>query len=222
MNAIIKIGSYIFDLPVEKKNSNYSGEVVVSIHEGQYKLSTQNAIYSFGKKYTSFDIAFQAIQVQQRNINEVLVLGFGLGSVVDLLEKQNTISSIIAVDIDEVIIDLAKKYLHTPLKSKVKFICADAIDYVSQETNKFDMLIVDLFIDDETPMPFMQADFLRKLKNLLSEDAVLLFSKIDDLQKHKIENIQFEQLFQQQFPNGFSIDAKGNKIFTWINSPTSF
>ena len=82
------------------------------------------------------------------------------------------------------------------------------------------MLIVDLFIDDETPLPFMQADFLRKLQNLLNKDGVLLFSKIDDLQKHKIENIQFEQLFQQQFPNGFSIDAKGNKIFAWINSPT--
>jgi predicted membrane-bound spermidine synthase len=91
---------------------------VVALSHGQYKLSTQNAIYSYGKKYTSFDKAFNAIDIQQQKVESVLVLGFGLGSVVDLLENHPSIKKIIAVDADEVIIDLAKKYLQSGLKSE--------------------------------------------------------------------------------------------------------
>ena len=212
-----KIFSYIFDFPIEKRQSRFSGEVIVSFHKGQYKLSTANAIYSFGKNYTSFGIAFKTLDIQNINIENVLVLGFGLGSVVDLLEHHPTIKIITAIDADEVIIQLAEKYLQTGLKNKVTYICEDAEKYITGTRQKFELVLVDIFIDDTTPVQFMQPAFLKELKKTVDSNGILLFSKIDDSHKSKIENSLFEKSFTAVFPEAFSIDANGNKIFTWIN-----
>jgi ubiquinone/menaquinone biosynthesis C-methylase UbiE len=212
-----KIFSYIFDFPIEKRQSRFSGEVIVSFHKGQYKLSTANAIYSFGKNYTSFDIAFKTLDIQNINIENVLVLGFGLGSVVDLLEHHPTIKNFTAIDADEVIIQLAEKYLQTGLKNKVTYICEDAEKYITESSQKFELVLVDIYIDDATPLQFMQPAFLKELKKTIDSNGILLFSKIDDSHKSKIENSLFEKSFTAVFPEAFSIDANGNKIFTWIN-----
>lgn len=206
------------DIPVEKQQSKFSQEIAVSVDQGQYKLSTRNAIYSFGKKYTSFQKAFKAINIEKIEIKDVLVLGFGLGSVVDLLENQPTIQRITAVDIDDVILDLAKKYLYAAIKDKVNYVCSDAELFINNHQDAFDLVIFDVFIDDLTPIQFMEQSFLVKLKNVVSKNGILLFSKIDHSHKSKIENAQFEKAFSKVFTNSFSIDANGNKIFTWINS----
>ena len=105
-----KLLSYFYEIPIEKLHSQYSGNLEVSFHRGEWKLSTDQAIYSFGKHYTSYKIAFNKLHIQDFNIKKVLILGVGLGSVVRLLDRQKSIESIVAVDIDPVIIELAKKY----------------------------------------------------------------------------------------------------------------
>ncbi len=215
--ALKKILSYFIDIPIENRESQFSGKISVAISQGQYKLSTQNAIYSYGKKYTSFDTAFKAIDIQKQPIKSVLVLGLGLGSVIDLLEHHPTIQQIVAVDFDNVIVALAQKYLQSSLKTKTSFVCADAADFIKNNQKKFDLVLFDVFIEDLTPIPFMQIEFLNTLKQSIQINGILLFSKIDDSMRSKIENAQFEQKFSVAFPESFSIDANGNKIFVWIN-----
>ena len=217
MSILKNLISYIFDFQIEKRRSDYSGNVQVSLSQGQFKLSTQKAIYSFGKKYTSFDVAFKALDIQKQPIKTVLVLGFGLGSVVDLLENHPTINEITAVDADAIIIELAKKYLQSTLKSKTIFKCDDAALFVNNVQKPFDLVLFDVFIQDETPLSFMQKDFLSTLKNTVNKNGILLFSKIDDSNKSKIENMQFESVFTEVFNESFNIDTNGNKVFCWIN-----
>ncbi len=216
MNTFQKILSYCIDLPLEKVQSQYSGEVEVSFHRGAYKLSTKNAIYSFGKNYTSFETAFNALNIKKQTIKSVLVLGYGLGSVVDLLEVNNRIEYITAVDADAVIIDLAKKYTQTSLIEKVQFVCMDATTFIQTNQQQFDLILFDVFMDDETPIEFMQTDFLKNLKKCAAQNAILIYSKIDASYANKIENKQFETVFTNVFPESFSIDASGNKMYVWI------
>ena len=220
MNSLKKLLSYIIEIPVEKTESEFSGKVAVSFHKNQYKLSTKNAVYSFGKNYTSFSTAFEAIEIENKKIESVLVLGFGLGSVVDLLEDHKEVKKITAVDADKIIIKLAKKYLHSPLKNKINFICSDAETFVNEIQQQFDLVLFDVFIDDVTPSQFIRKEFLLQLKKLMSEKGILLFSKLETDRKSKIENDQFEKIFSEVFPASFSIDADGNKIFVMINSPS--
>lgn len=217
MQQLKYILSYFFDITLEKRQSAFSGEVEVSLSHGQYKLSTQNAIYSYGIKYTSFDTAFKAIDIQQQKVESVLVLGFGLGSVVDLLENHPSIKKIIAVDADEVIIDLAKKYLQSGLKSNVEYYCSDAESFINNTHEQYDLILFDVFIEELTPIQFMQVNFLSNLKKNSAQNGTLLFSKIDDSFRSKIENAQFEKNFTAVFPEAFSIDANGNKVFAWYN-----
>ena len=157
------------------------------------------------------------MDIQHQKTENVLVLGFGLGSVVDLLDQHPTIKQISAVEMDEVIIDLAKKYLQSALKNKVEFICGDAEKFISTSIKKFDLILFDVFIEDETPLQFIQEVFLNQLRELVSKNGILLFSKIEISVKDEIENTRFGKLFNLIFPNSFSIDTDGNKVFVWMN-----
>lgn len=216
MKTVKKIFSYFFELPVEKRQSDYSGNIEVTLHQGQYKLSTNNAIYSFGTNYTSFDVAFKALNIQNFSFENVLILGVGLGSIIQLLEKYSKVQAITAVDIDNVIIDLAKKYLPTHNKN-IEYICADALAFIEKNQYQYDLVLADIFIDDKTPMPFMQNNFLEYLRYAVAPNGWLLYSKINDSNIGKIENEQFGSKFSSIFNNSFSIDAIGNKMFVWIN-----
>lgn len=221
MRIIETLISYLFELPIEKIKSRYSGEVEVSINKGQYKLSTSNAIYSFGKHYTSFAKAFTSLDIYQREIQSVLVLGFGLGSVVNLLEKHPSVQRITAVDIDDVIMQLAKKYLVTDLKNKIEFNCSDAERFVLNNNTQYDLVLFDVFIDDLTPLQFMQQSFLEQLKTLIAPHGMIIYSKIDDSHKSRVENAQFSQKFSTVFPNSFTVETNGNKLFVWENKQTN-
>lgn len=220
MSILKKYLSYIYDFPVEKKQSRFSGQVVVSYHRGQYKLSTEKAVYSFGKNYTSFANAFKAVDILNRNITSVLVLGFGLGSVVDLLDNHSGINSITAVDADEVIMELAKKYLFADSKKKVEYVVADAAQYIRQ-SRAFDLVLFDVFIEDETPMSFLTEPFLTALKNTVLPGGMLLYSKIESSYANKIENAGFEKVFSAVCPRSFSINTDGNRVYVWVNNPVT-
>lgn len=215
--ALKKVLSYFIDIPIEQRESIFSGTVEVSLSQGQYKLSTKNVIYSYGKKYTSFGTAFKVLDIKTHSINNVLVLGLGLGSVIDLLEHHPAIQQVIAVDLDKVIIELAQKYLQTSLKNKTIYSCDDAGSFIKNNQEKFDLVLFDVFIEEFTPVQFMQPEFLKMLKQSVNKNGMLLFSKIDDSVRSKIENTQFSQNFSTVFHGAFSIDANGNKIFVWMN-----
>jgi spermidine synthase len=78
-------------------------------------------------------------------------------------------------------------------------------------------VLFDVFIDDLTPVVFMQTEFLESLKKTVAPGGLLLFSKIHDSHHSKIENEQFEKRFTKVFPSAFSIDTDGNKLFCWEN-----
>lgn len=206
------LASYLLELPVEKRQSRYSGELAVTFHRGQYKLSSANAVYSFGKHYTSFAIPFRMLHVHELPLHEVLILGFGLGSVAVLLAGHPQVEQITAVDADDVVLDLAKKYL-VPFREKIDFQCADAVEFLNSGSNRFDLIVSDIFIDDRTPVRMMQPEYLSALKERLAPEGLLLFSKLDMSNADHIENRQFEKHFRNIFPGAFTIQAEGNKLF---------
>lgn len=212
-----KIASYLFDLTLEKRKSDLSGELTVSIHKGQYKLSTQDAIYSFGNEYTSFSTVFKALHIEKRTTEKVLILGFGLGSIVDLLRNNTSIKNITALDADKVVIELAKKYLNPALQEKVEFRCTDALYFTQNCIDAFDLVVFDVFIEDKTPVQFMQQEFLFLLKNLVKHNGLLLYSKMEDSLHSKIENYQFSKSFSSIFADAYTITTEGNRVYVWNN-----
>lgn len=210
--------SYVLEIPIEKRHSAYSATIRVSLHRGEWKLSTFNAIYSFGKYYTSYKSAFEQLNINQHPATNVLILGVGLGSVVKLLMDHPTLKNITAIDIDPQIIDLAKKYwpdIHAQFQTD--FHTEDAIDWLERRSDfeKYDLILSDIFIDDQTPESMLTHNYLRLLKESLNPNGILLYSKINYTEKQQEANSNFEKTFNKVFPTGYTLPTSYNLMYIY-------
>ncbi|MCO5248714.1 MAG: fused MFS/spermidine synthase [Chitinophagales bacterium] len=208
--------SYLFEIPVEKRESSYSGLLELTLHKGEWKLSSKNAIYSFGNHYSSFRTAFKRLQVEKLPFKNVLMFGVGIGSVADLLKNHPTIKNVTAVDIDEMMIEWAKE-LWPETNFKTRFVVQDALEWLQEnpESEKFDLILADIFIDDVTPEKFTTHRFLDLVKQKMSDRSLFIFSKINYTDEHKKANQSFEKNLVKTFSSAFSFSAQYNKIYVY-------
>lgn len=207
-----KILSYLFEFHIESAPSEINPHLYVSLNKGRYQLCTAHAIYSFEDLYDNFFEAFRIIDLDSFPIKNVLVLGLGLGSIPTMLEKNfKKKYNYTAVEIDESVIYLASKYALPQLESPVQTICTDAFAYVMQCEEQFDMVCMDVFLDDVVPENFEENLFLEKLKQLVNPEGILLFNRIALKPKDEEKTRQFyEKKFQPVFPNGSYLKVRGN------------
>lgn len=184
----------------------------VSLNRGRYQLCTANAIYSFEDLYDNFFEAFRIIDLDKYHIKNVLVLGLGLGSIPTMLEKNfEKKYHYTTVEIDESVIYLASKYALPKLESKIETICADAFAFVIQCEEQFDLVCMDVFLDDIVPEAFEDKVFLEKLKQLIAPNGILLFNRISN---HRLDatnaEVFYKEKFKPVFPQGSYLEIKGN------------
>ncbi len=203
--------SYLTEFHIEDAPSELNPALHVCLVNGRYQLCTENAIYSYADLYDNFSGAFEALDLKERNIKKVLILGFGMASIPIILEKMGLDYAYTAVEIDEQVIYLASKYELPYLRSPVQMICADAAQWVQVTEEKFDLIAVDIFLDDVIPDLFTQSFFLENTKELLSPKGLLLYNRLanteEDLEKTKTF---FKGTFQQVFPQGRHLEVGGN------------
>jgi spermidine synthase len=209
--------SHVYEFPLEQCESKYSTILNVSLYQGRYLLSTRNAVYSFEEKYDSFAEAFKKLHIEQRNLQNVLLLGFGLGSIPQILHQQYHINcKYTAVEIDPMVIHLAKRYAYKPPYSKIDIFCADAYDFVKADQDKYDLICVDVFIDDTVPENVESDVFLYNLKRILKENGLLIYSRMntDKFQK-SANNIFKREHFKKVFSPSREIETRGNLMLVY-------
>lgn len=206
--------SHFMELRIEQVSSVYSNKLEIIYKKGRYALCTPNAVYSYDDLYFNFRESFLKLPLDKLPIQNVLVLGLGLGSIPLMLEtifdKKYTYT---LVEIDPKVIELAQKYNLNHLTSPIQVVCADAFEFVQQCSQKFDLIAVDLFIDDIVPSVFESLAFLEALKPLISENGRLLYNRLTYNQKfEKLTTEFFEQSFKKVFPQADFIELSGNKM----------
>ncbi|WP_412559696.1 spermidine synthase [Winogradskyella sp. MIT101101] len=166
--------SYI--LPVTKTiESDYSGTLEITWHNGKKHLNSQNANYSYGSLQRILKFGIEKINLQK--VNSILVLGMGGGSVIDTLRKDFEFNKhITAVEIDPVIIGIANSEFGISENNNLKIYCADAFEFVKQSKAQFDLIIVDLFIDLSVPNQFLSEEFWEHTLNLKSSKGDIIFN----------------------------------------------
>lgn len=106
----------------------------------------------------------------------------GGGSVVDSLRnKLEYDGPIIGIEIDLVVIDIAKKEFNIHNDPKVQIVQADASEYVAETRDKFDLIVVDIFIDDIVPEEFYLPTFWNNIESITSDNGFVLFNAGVDL-----------------------------------------
>ena len=131
-----------------------------------------------------------------------MILGFGAGSVAHILQNElHCNCKITGVEIDEKVIFLAKKYFRLNSLKNTKIIIDDAFNYVKTTKEKFDIVVVDIFIDHKIPQTFNSSEFLEKISILLSQNGRVYFNRLCYDFSSKQENKNFEKVFQKTFSN---------------------
>jgi len=180
--------SYIY--PVTKTiDSKYSGTLEITWYNGKKHLNSENANYSYGSLQRILKYGLERTELA--NVNSILVLGMGGGSVIKTLRTDfNYSNTIEAVELDPVIIDIAKSEFGIIENQHLKIHCADAFQFVKANTTPFDLIIVDLYIDLSVPDKFLSTefwDFVLRSKSL--KGSLLFNASVKESDMVKVENL---------------------------------
>lgn len=211
--------SYLFDQHIESVSSDINPELYLLLVKGRYQLVTDKVIYSFEDKYDNFFDVFRYFDFNKRT--SCLILGFGLGSIPTMLEKSYKADlAYTGIEIDEEIVYLASKYVLDELQSPVDLIQADAGVFVEICEEQYDLICVDLFINDEIPEEFKTADFMDSCKQLLTANGVLVFNSLYLTKNDRQASRSFyNDVFKNEFPMAKAYHC-GNNLMLVSSDPS--
>jgi len=170
-----KILSYIWPLTSKTVNSETNGELKITYYNGKKMLNTKDANYSYGSLQKILEYGISKIELNR--VKKVLILGLGGGSVVASLRNKFDFNGYIqAVDIDEKIIEIAKNDFEIRSSKNLAITKYDAFKYVKKNNKKHDLIIIDLFINNEVPDQFYSAAFCANIEKLVSEKGYFIFN----------------------------------------------
>ena len=206
--------SYIKDVPIDHRHSEKNGDLTLLLVNGRFQLCTANAIYSFDDLYDNFTAAFKQMNLNAIPGDEVLILGLGLGSVPYILEKVfHKKYKYTAVEIDEEIVRLQEEYTAPRMESDIDIIIGNAQSFVDATTQQFDLICIDIFIDEKIPPSFKTTEFVTRIKELLNPKGIILFNHLGITPSDRKETkTYFDDIFKPIFPNSHLIGVKGNYI----------
>ncbi|MBW7943616.1 MAG: fused MFS/spermidine synthase, partial [Candidatus Kuenenia stuttgartiensis] len=194
---MLKILSYVWPITLAKYKSSYSGELTIDLVNGTQTLNTKNANYSFDSLHRVFQVVLSKHLAPSSDKDKILLLGMGGGSVIQIIRKEmGLVNPILCVDIDPLMIEIAKKFFDLDSYQAIDYVVSDASTWVLQEGDSFDWIIVDLFIDNSIPDAFLTYDFWQHLDKHLRTGATLIVNTITALGNGKNEALLIAQYLQ--------------------------
>jgi len=203
--------------PVVRMKSAYSSLEVIR-QNSRLILNAPHTNYSFGALHDVFRNAFLQLNPDYQKIDNVLILGFGAGSVAWILQKEIFCKGHISgVEIDKEVIALAKKYFRLDDLENLDLHIEDAAEFLSKGAKQYDLIVVDLFLDHRTPERFLTTLFLDNLHAHLQSQGIVLFNYLLYDFEAREKAVEFEKefgkVFQQVRPLTFKKQPK-NIVFT--------
>lgn len=181
---------------------------------GKYILNTPKANYSYGVSHKAFRKIFIKVGIPSRNLNNVLLLGFGSGGIVSILHEEFKIScSVTAIEKDPIILEIGEKYFNIQRFKNLKINISDAFEFVKNCKDKFDLIAFDVYIDNVIPSEFETKDFLLLLKNILSKEGILVYNKDISTPDMKEKLVNLKLSFKEAFNDFDFFNISKNSVF---------
>jgi len=113
----------------------------------------------------------------------VLIVGLGGGSMVHFLRRYDPGVRVDAIEIDPVVVDIAKKYFGVRADDKVKILTGDGIKYLQTTESRYDVIYMDAFLKpsgqtDNTgaPLRLRTLDFYRDVQKRLNPKGLVVIN----------------------------------------------
>jgi spermidine synthase len=118
-------------------------------------------------------------------VKQILVLGVGGGTLFPMLHKRFPEAHITAVDIDHEIISFYKKYFAADTNSYTTLVCKDARGFIKSTKQRFDLIIVDLYIGNDVPEFVTEKSFFTTINKNISPAGNVLVNYFTDTNQWK-------------------------------------
>lgn len=152
---------------------------------------------------------------------KVLMIGLGGGTLVTVLNRFYPSAAIDVVEIDPVVVSMAKRYFGFAESDHIKVHTQDGRVFVKRARlakNKYDLVILDAFNGDYIPPHLMTKEFLAEVKDILQPNGVLLANTFATSRLKNMESATYLAVYQHMAE--FRGTASGNRILMYPGGQT--
>lgn len=194
--------SYLSPKLIEKIDSQINGEIIVEMVNGQYRVCVDRYWQSGVYPQKIMKIGLTDSQRYSLKVKRILILGFGAGSMVQILNNHFPHAQITGVDLDPEMIKIGNKYFGLADVENLKIIISDAYQYVYKILKKknFDLIVSDLFIGCETPIFVYRNEFLKMIYQILTPKGIFICNCSYN-KEHKMQTDNLVRQIYLIFPN---------------------
>ncbi len=160
--------SYIYPLTIAQAAHPYP--LKLSLDKGSFRLDSINANQSNGDLRVAFHQLFLNQKIYNKSYPKIALLGYGMGSVYELLRDRCTLYQTDAYESNTAVVDWVQTYLN---HEEVN-LHSQSAEVISPSV--YDMIIVDLFEDTAMPDFVYTLGFWQRLIEMLSPQGVLIWN----------------------------------------------
>lgn len=212
--------TYLFPQTLLIASSKYNREIRVNLEFNKPKLLVNGSRQSGEYIRKLWEVTFREFGIKNRNAKQILVLGLGGGTVIQLLTKVYPRAKITAVEIDKKMIDIALKYFRLGELKNLQIVKDDAEHFIKEIVlargvpvkGKFNLIIIDLFSGRHIPEFVGSVKFLHNLQKTMIQDGTLIINYLRELEYQPKSN-QLMNLLQKTFYQVQDFTIKCNRFF---------
>ena len=207
--------SYLFPKTICIISSRFNRHIRVNEEWGKMKLLVNGSPQSGSHIANLWKRAFDHFSIETQKPKSALILGVGGATVVSLLSDYFPQIVQTCIDIDKVIIDIAKKYFFLCSIPDVTIIHADAKEYVKQLVAKkktYDCIIIDLFIGGSIPSFVEDRKFIESIHRLLTPKGFLCINFLREA-KYRAKSDGLCAILQSVFSQTKDFEIARNRFF---------
>jgi spermidine synthase len=210
------LASFVARQPVVRRSSAHHPHLEVAVVQGRKVLDGAMVNYSFGGLHEVFREAFTQVDVGKRDIKGVLLIGLGAGSVIHLLRRDFEVRApITAIEIDPVMVEVAREHFGLDHWRNLEVIVADASEWVGQTTRRFDLVVIDAFYEAQVPAALRTSQFARQLRERIAPGGWLLFNQVSNRPDAKRDVEACAEVFRKVLGPVRLLPVRGNTLLHW-------
>jgi spermidine synthase len=136
--------------------------------ESSTKLSDPGALVIEYARYMTLGLAYAARQ------ERILEIGLGGGNIVGYLRAALPDASIVAVEIDKDVVDLAGKYFQFKETENLKAVVSDGRRFLMRDERQWDIILLDAYRGPFVPFHLLTKEFYTLVKSRLAPGGVVV------------------------------------------------
>jgi len=201
-----RLFSYFYPIKIHSQKSSLSQSLEVTWANGDLVMDSLNTNYSYGSLQRILKLGLKNIGFAKiKKMDHILILGVAGGSVVKtLVDDIEFKGKITGVEIDSEIIEIANQFFKLNEIPQLQIIIDDAFEFVLKTTEKYDLIVIDIFQDIKMPNFLFESYFIDRICFLLKSKGVVLFNT---MLLNQAENIRNQKLISEFKKENFTIKS---------------